>query len=124
MRSKGMWAAFAAGSRDPSAPVVGPETSETSMSPACFRPWTVVSVFSCAPPTTRRVMTCVTRIRSGCGLVEVLQPLADLGGLDGVGGCVAEVEAEVVDGLVAVVAPEGDLAEAVVDGVSVGELEE
>src|SRR2546422_1012679 len=52
-------------SSEPSGPVVGPEIRATSNPGLARRPSTEAIVFSWAPPTINRVMTCVTRMTRG-----------------------------------------------------------
>jgi len=67
------------GSSEPSAPEVGPEMRSTWNPGFAARPKTEAMVFSWAPPTISRVMTCVTRILA-CSrghASKFFQPLKD-----------------------------------------------
>src|SRR6266496_5558321 len=64
---------------EPSGPVLGPEINFTSMSGRWRSPSTEFTVFSCAPPTMSRVMTCVTRIAESLTArgLELLESFGD-----------------------------------------------
>src|SRR6185436_101732 len=90
-----------ADSIDPSGPIVGPETRWGST--PCFsrRPKTVATVFSWAPPMTRRVIIWVTRIAEGSARtgLQFRKPRADEVGLFHVArGGIRQVKLIIEDG--------------------------
>src|SRR5882762_4285664 len=101
VRSSG--AAAKQDSSEPSRPSEGPEIKFTSRSGLRCKPNTEAMVFSWAPPTINRVMTCVARIRVGgltlvrFGGLKLLQTGADGLGFFGVGGRVGEVKLVILD---------------------------
>src|SRR6266516_5552426 len=108
---------------EPSGPVVGPEINFTSMSGRWRSPSTESTVFSCAPPTMSRVMTCVTRIAESIadGGLEVLESFGDLLRLfSAVGRGVLQISFVMFDGGGNVLPAEGDFSEAVIDAVLCG----
>src|SRR6185503_3704153 len=103
---------------EPSGPAVGPDINRTSMSGRWRSPSTEFTVFSCAPPTMSRVMTCVTRIAESVarGALELLESFGDLLGLtSGVGRGVFQIGLVILDRGGNVLAAEGDFPEAVID---------
>ena len=74
-------------------------------------------VFSWAPPTIRRVMTCVTRIRCGHGAPDFqsLKAVADEFGFGGIGLSIGQVELVVADRGIGVLPLPGNFGQAVVD---------
>src|ERR1017187_8379444 len=112
----------ASDSSEPSGPIVGPEIKFTFTPGFCRRPLMVASVFSCAPPTTSRVMMWVTRMASLAA--ELGQAFADGFEFGGVGRRVAEKYSVITDGFDGVVLAGGDFAEAVgnLEGIGKGRL--
>src|SRR5574342_481206 len=105
-----------AGSSEPSGPRVGPEMRSTSRPGFRRSPRTEATVFSWAPPITRRVMTCVIRIRgeeSGRRF-ETFNALAEVAGLVGAGSGVSQGKFEITDGGVGVALAHGDFAQAAI----------
>src|SRR5664280_3857365 len=120
-RSPGRWSN--AGARVPSVPGEGPKMREMFQLVLCCRPRTLATVFSWAPPTINRVMTCVTRIRrqdSGGIARKFLQPLQDLFAFVRIRNGVAHVELIVVDCRIGVLPLPCDFAKAVIDPEGIG----
>ena len=101
-----------AGSSEPSGPVVGPEIRRTSTPGFWRRPRTEATVFSCAPPTTSRVMMWVTRMgRASMRMAfEFAEPPDDIGGFVGVGVRAGQIQFVIPDHLIRVVLAPGDFA--------------
>src|SRR5580765_5107733 len=103
---------------EPSGPVVGPEINFTSMFGRWRSPSTEFTVFSCAPPTISRVMTCVTRIAESAarGALELPESFCDLLRLPADGGRgVLQIGFVMVDRGGNVLAAKGDFPEAIID---------
>src|ERR1051326_4324878 len=102
---------------EPSGPVVGPEINLTSMSGFWRRPSTELTVFSCAPPTMSRVMTCVTRIAESAarGALELGESFGDLLRLGRVRRGVLQIGFAMFDGGGHVLFSEGDFTQTVMD---------
>src|SRR5438552_10158865 len=105
---------------EPSGPVVGPEINFTSMSGRWRSPSTEFTVFSCAPPTMIRVMTCVTRIAESAtrGGLELLEAFGDLPRLVRPGRGMFQIGFVMLNGGGSVLSEEGDFAEAPIDLVN------
>src|SRR5207245_10552184 len=107
-------------SREPSGPVVGPEIRSITRAPLPRKPRTEAIVFSCAPPTINRVMTCVTRIAAGSAWrrFELREPLPDGLGFLEIGRGVAQVKLVISNNAVGVISAVGNFTEAVIARVS------
>src|SRR5438046_5852949 len=96
-------------SRDPSGPLVCPESSRTLKPGFARSPSTEATVFSCAPPMIKRVMTCVMRMARAFRLIHIhsdgsdraafclAHPLEDFLVLGRAFHCILEVKLRVFD---------------------------
>src|SRR6187431_2152029 len=108
------WLANSASS-EPSGPVVGPEIKFTCKSGSARNPRTEAMVFSWAPPTTSRVMTCVTRMASlGFLALEAAKTFGHGRVFGGVRGGGVEVIFRIPDGGIGVAPAQRDLGQTVV----------
>src|SRR6185295_5404727 len=101
-------------SMEPSGPVVGPESRRTSRPGFWRKPRTEATVFSCAPPTINRVITCATRITgSMAGFLQLVEPVGHHFVFLRAGRRVFQVGLVILYGGRVILLPVGDFSEAV-----------